>query len=95
MDHLTAYQCLEVNFHHFIFQMIDIYFLDQNVHVFAVHIKLDSAALAAGLKKTVQCSSFNLYRNGTFDLFTEYVTGYKTFPSQSFRLDVHASFFSF
>ena len=64
--------------------MIDIYFLDQNVHVFAVHIKLDSAALAAGLKKTVQCSSFNLYRNGTFDLFTEYVYRLQNLPFSVF-----------
>ena len=95
MDHLAAYQSLKINFHNLIFQMINIYFLDQNVHVLAVHIELDTAALAACLEKTLQRISFDLYGNGTFNPLAEHVAGHITFPSQSLCLHIHASLFSF
>ena len=95
MDHLAADQSLEVDFHNLVFQMVDIYFLDQNVHVLAVHIELDTAALAARLQKTLQRISFDLYGNGTFNPLAEHVAGHIAFPSQSLCLHIHASLFSF
>ena len=81
MNHLIAYQCLEINFLYCMCKWIIINFLDQRIIGFTIQFQHYLASFIVVLQQNFNFFLSKLKGNGTFNFSAEQVTCYKSFSS--------------
>ena len=81
MNHLIAYQRLEINLFYCMCKWIIINFLNQRIVGLAIQLQHYLAALVIVLQKNFNFLLGELKGNGTFDFSAEQVTCYVSFSS--------------
>ena len=81
MNHLIAYQCLEINLFYCMCKWIIINFLDQRIIGFTIQFQHYLASFIVVFQQNFNFFLSKLKGNGTFNFSAEQVTCYKSFSS--------------